>query len=238
MTENVINITILIIFELFFLILFLIELVKAFKRIKTITQTPTSPVSLLTKFNPGDMVEIKAYIKDPKIIASPYFKRPCLFYYAREFKVVTEGNGKGKNQHEETGEELYSENLLTLVDKSGSIKVDLKDFEYKDFCQYKKKLLYRDSSRLFGYGSKIERYREEYILPPTSQMIYVLGKFNRSPDEEFITGNKDDKRKSVFSTKSEETVLRETWFRIITCFIIWFSLSLFMYYILIIIMRG
>lgn len=230
MAKDGINIICIINFEVFFLILFIIELVKAFKRIKTMTQTPTSPVSSLTKFNPGDMVEIKAFIDDSRIVRSPYFKRPCLFYYARDFKIVTKGSGKSKCVSEETSEELYSEHVLTLEDNTGSIKVDLKDFEYKDFCKYKKKHLYSESSfRLLGFGPKIERYREEYILPPTSQMIYVLGKFNRTPDGEFITGNRVDKQRSVFSTKSEETVLTETWCRLIACFFIWIALSIFVY---------
>ncbi|MDD3000896.1 MAG: hypothetical protein PHF29_04015 [Candidatus Riflebacteria bacterium] len=197
------------------------------------TDTPTSPVSLLGRYNPGDIVEIKARIVDQEILPSPYFKQACIFYYARDFTVITKGSGKHKSVYEETSEVLYSENFLTLKDRTGSVKVDLKDFEYKEFCKYKKKLVYGESTlfRIFGFGSSSQRFREEYVLPPTSQMIYVLGTFNRNLEEEFITGNENDKAKCVFSTKSEEKILSETWIRLTTCFIIWIALSIFVYHI-------
>ncbi|MFA5598372.1 MAG: hypothetical protein WDA26_12480 [Pusillimonas sp.] len=217
----------LIIIELLFLVIFIIDLVKSFKRIKTMTDTPTSPISLLGRHNPGEVVEIKARIVDQKIVSSPYFKQPCIFYYARDFTVITKGGGRHKSVHEETFEVLYSETFLTLKDKTASIRVDLKDFEHKEFCKHKKKLVSEENTlfRLIGFGSSSKRFREEYILPPTSQMVYVLGTFNRSLEEEFITANKNDAAKTVFSTKSEETILRETWLRIVLATVAWLSIS-------------
>jgi hypothetical protein len=166
---------------------------------------------MLERSNPGDLIAIKGQIRYKNIIYSPYFKQECIFYYAREFTKVTKGFASRRTANEITDNLRDSNSFLTLTDEGGAIRVKVIGFEHKNFCIHKIKLIKRESSflRYLGIGSKTEKYREEYIIPPSSQTYYVLGTYTNYHNEYIIAGDIFDKDKSIFTSKTKEAVMRE-----------------------------
>ncbi|NCB40756.1 MAG: hypothetical protein EOM80_18515, partial [Erysipelotrichia bacterium] len=200
------------------------EWYKLRRKINDMLKTPTSTIGSLlnTSQKQGRMVEIKGTLSPAgPMLHSPYTDRDCVFFHSLKkdkYKDVSRNSG-GKNRSSiryQTVEELKSEQLFYVEDRTGRIAIDPLGLtiEAQQVLKTEKACDVVPGAGLFGIFSPppgdyyLAALKEEYILAPQKR-VYVIGELYRGQKEPFIGVPLDKTVTALVSVKTEETIIEE-----------------------------